>query len=671
MVFSSNSNHQISEGTTVQSLRQIMLQDGIAAPDCDVIFTTAANILSRCIAPENVGSSKGLIYGNIQSGKTAVIIALIALGLDNGHQNFVVLTSDLNDLYEQTLNRIQSALHTCHVLNKQDFRQPPNLNPSIPLIFVSSKNRTVLPRLTNTINQLNRNSYNFLIIDDEADQASLDTNVNNNQPPSSVNTAITNLRNSLNSYTFLQTTATPQALFLQDSQDSFRPSFVEVTQPGAGYVGGDHFFGNDDFQSSPHLCLVHPIDLTLLSTQNQLPQSLRNSLFVFLAGAAILRLLGSIRSYTYLLHTSFRQAQHTQAAIVISQFFTQLQGELSPNQTPSNTTMVGFMEAYNELQHTFGNNMPSLNEVVSEVRNYILSTSIYEVNASTGQGVDPNPTRMHIIYIGGTKIGRGVTIRNLLVTYYGRDAQSPQMDTVLQHARMYGYRQNELPAIRIYLPSHLAQRFYDIHASDNAVREVCSQTGEPISVLPLSTNLNPTRRNVLNQMTVDQRAYVGGRQYFPRQPIAEPFLVNVQTQQLDSILSQFQQERYIYTITIDNALQILNFQFGTIGGLNGAWDDELIRTALSEIRDSSEFGDELSLVIISRTSNISRSSSGLTRAIVPGSAGNPPYEVDRHMPALLMTRLTGSTTNNWYGHPFWVPVVRFPDGNYAFAANYS
>ncbi|WP_156119687.1 DEAD/DEAH box helicase family protein [Leptolyngbya sp. KIOST-1] len=230
MVFSNTSSRQVVEGTTVQNLRQTMLLEGIAESDCNVIFTTATNILTRCVAPEETGSSQGLIYGNIQSGKTAVIIAVIALGLDNGHQNFVVLTSDLNDLYIQTLNRIQSSLHNCHVLEKQDFKQPPNLNPSIPLIFVSSKNPTVLPRLTAAIDQLGRNENNFLIIDDEADQASLDTNINNNRPPSSVNREITNLRNSLISYTFLQTTATPQALFLQDSQDAFRPTFVEVTQ---------------------------------------------------------------------------------------------------------------------------------------------------------------------------------------------------------------------------------------------------------------------------------------------------------------------------------------------------------------------------------------------------------------------------------------------------------
>ena len=107
-----------------------------------------------------------------------------------------------------------------------------------------------------------------------------------------------------------------------------------------------------------------------------------------------------------------------------------------------------------ELQQTF-DNIPPFNDVIAEVDRRIAYTDVIEINSHTGEGISPNPSRKHTLYIGGTKIGRGVTVKNLLVTYYGRDAIQPQMDTVLQHACMYGYRQNELPAIRIYLPQHL------------------------------------------------------------------------------------------------------------------------------------------------------------------------------------------------------------------------
>lgn len=660
---------RISEGSTAQSLRQEMQRNGIVSSDCDVILRTATNILNKCVPLGSENSTQGLIYGNIQSGKTAVIIAVIALGLDNGYENFIVLTSDLNDLYQQTIDRIQSSLHGARILGKTDFKTPSGIAPNVPLIFVSSKNVTVLPRLVTAINQLGRNLENFLIIDDEADQASLNTNINTDEPSSGVNRKILELRNSLSAHSFLQTTATPQSLFLQDEQNPFKPEFVEVTQSGTGYIGGDHFFNDDEtFNDSSHLRLVEPIDLATLK-RSHIPSSLQDSLYVFFVGAAILRLRGNNKNYTYLLHTSLKQAEHTQAAIAVTTFVNRLQNEFMSS--PSVTTMEGLTNAFNDLQNTFeAGNTPSLREVIDDIRGSIFSTYTQEVNASTGVGIDPSPNGRHTIYIGGTKIGRGVTVNNLLVTYYGRDAKKPQMDTVLQHARMYGYRQNELPAIRIYLPVHLAQRFSDIHASDNVVRELCQRSGEPISVLPLAANLNPTRKSVLNQLTVDQRAYVGGRQYFPRQPISTPSIVNRQTSDIDNLVSSYSSLGQVYTTSIDEILQILSFEFGTLGGDNGRWDDEFIRTALAEIKDSPRFENEASLVIVNRASSISRRNE-LTRAIIPGSAGRIPYGVNRTQPALLMTRLIGQASQGWDDHPFWVPVVRFPDGNYAFAVNYS
>jgi len=674
-MYSSGSPRNISEGSNTQALMTQMQGAGISPSDCNVIVQTAREILVRCVSPSTNGSERGLIYGNIQSGKTAVIIAVMTLGLDNGYRNFIVLTSDLNDLYEQTLSRIQSTLHTCNILGKQDFRDPQSIGNHIPLVFVSSKNSRVLPRLTSAISQLSRSSEGFLIIDDEADQASLDTKINTSQPISGVNREIINLRSSLDSHSYLQTTATPQALFLQDRDNQFNPNFVVVTSPGSSYCGGELFFGNDDFLTSPHLRIVNPIDLFRLRNDNFLPSSLTRSLYVFFLGASILRLQGSHKSYAYLLHTSFRQADHTQVAISISRFFTELQNELvnvSSNLTTSR--MQSLSEAYDDLQGTFSPGIPPLIDVITEMRTYITSTNIVEVNSSTGQGVDPNPSRRHILYIGGTKIGRGVTIKNLLVTYYGRNSQRPQMDTVLQHARMYGYRRDELPSIRIYLPIYLAQRFHDIHSSNQIAREACRQTFEPISVFPLARSLNPARRNVLNQNTVNQRAFIGGSQYFPKQPSSPLSTIRSQTSQLDQILGlqRFPNEQHSYEVSIDEILDVLNFEFATPDGSNGAWNDELIRHAVREIRDDSSFPNIANLVIVNRDADIGRSAeTGVVGAIIPGGAGNAPYGVHRDQLALMMTRIVGQPSKNWYGEPLWIPTIRFPDGNYAFAANYS
>ncbi len=82
------------------------------------------------------------------------------------------------------------------------------------------------------------------------------------------------------------------------------------------------------------------------------------------------------------------------------------------------------------------------------------------------------------------------------------------------------------------------------------------------------------------------------------------------------------------------------------------------------------------LVIVNRKSKLKKTKTRHYRVIgsvLPGNAGKLPYGVRRDYPALLMTRLTGAADaqGGWDGKPFWVPVVRFPDGNYAFSVNYS
>ncbi|QLE40448.1 hypothetical protein FD723_08265 [Nostoc sp. C052] len=647
--------------------------------DFNQILQTASEVLQRCLEPTENGSVKGLIYGHIQSGKTSIILTTMALAADNGFNNFVVMTSNLNDIYEQTLERIKGALDSFQVFGKTEIRQNSRTTHGLPLALVCPKDPRRLRDALNIAQRSNWQNQPVIIIDDEADQASLDTNINDqNKPTSSVNRAIVDLRNSLNSHTYLQTTATPQALLLQDSNSAFRPDFVVVTTPGTGYVGGNYFFGNNNFNNSDHIRLVPDIELDRLRNSNRIPDTVIQSMLVFFLGAAILRIRGNSKKYTYLLHTSFRQADHHLAAVLVDNFKNELTNQLRQNPNDpitgvSSSLRTQLENAYNNLQQTFVN-VPSFNDVLAETARRITSTEVIEINSVTGEGIRPNPARRHTLYIGGTKIGRGVTVKNLLVTYYGRDAQQPQMDTVLQHARMYGYRQNELPATRIYLPSHLAQRFVGIHESDNLVREQCQYYHLPIQVIPLMTRgITPTRRNVLNENT-NRITYQGGRQYFPSLPISDPNILGNQTQELDNILSM---DRYCnsqqpYTVTIDQLLAILNFNYKTPGA-SGAWNDDLIRQAVQALQDQSRYQNTGSLVIVNRQANIgiSEDRNNEVGAVLPPHDRNAPYNIDPNDPALLMTRNNGTLDKGWHGVPFWIPVIRFPNGNYAFYVNES
>jgi hypothetical protein len=678
------------QGENITNLREYLQEDeNISYEDFDKILQTASEIFERCLSPGELGAVQGLIYGHIQSGKTSVILTTIALAADNGYTNFIVMTSNLNDIYAQTLDRVKSSLDSFQVWGKNEFSNNQGNNPGMPLVLVSSKHQGKLGDVSNIIQELHWQNLSVMIIDDEADQASLDTNINQpDKATSAINQAIVNLRGFLNSVVYLQTTATPQALLLQDTQSAFRPDFVVITEPGTGYFGGNYFFGNNDFDNSNHIHIVPSIDLTMLRNSNQIPDTVKDSLIIFFLGAAVLRLKGSRKKYTYLLHTSFKQEDHTQATQLVNRFKIELTNQLKIAVTNSinaisNPLLPKLENAYADLGKTFAD-LPEFDEVIAEVNRKIPSTEVIEINANTGQGISAHLSRKHTLYIGGTKIGRGVTVKNLLVTYYGRDANQPQMDTVLQHARMYGYRQNEVPAIRIYLPQHLAERFFDIHTSDNLVREQCQITHQAIESIPLPrVGLRPTRRNVLNENTVALVTYQGGRLYFPSRPISDPNELGNQTEELDNLLSpaKYPQTQHPYSVTIDEILEILRFPFATSNtgsNTSGKWKDELIQQSVSALKDSIEkYENTGSLVIVNRNSRLkkafSRNYAELAN-VLPGGVGNRPYGVSPNNPALLMSRLTGEldpTGGGWDGVPFWVPVVRFPDGNYAFSVNYS
>jgi hypothetical protein len=185
-------------GNNIENLcKYLQREENISLQDFDNILMDATNILQRCTDPGKKSSIQGLIYGNIQSGKTAVIITTLALAADNGYTNFIVMTSNLNDIYNQTLERIQRSLDSFEVLGKKTFLRYTG-SPITPLVLVASKGAPVLRKVSDLVQRLNWQNQTTLIIDDEADQASLDTNINDpNRPASAINRAITEIRTSL------------------------------------------------------------------------------------------------------------------------------------------------------------------------------------------------------------------------------------------------------------------------------------------------------------------------------------------------------------------------------------------------------------------------------------------------------------------------------------------
>ena len=184
----------------------------------------------------------GLLFGNVQSGKTGQMFGIVCKAADLGFPVFVLLTTDNVVLQQQTLDRVKADLSGFCVCGENDsglFIQNSLIEPTI---IVLKKNYRILRLWANVFASTGFMKGNPLfIIDDEADAASLNTLVNKGQQ-SSINKYLDSIKNGSSSSIYLQVTGTPQAIFLQAMNSGWHPYFTYYFEPGAGYLGGDFFF---------------------------------------------------------------------------------------------------------------------------------------------------------------------------------------------------------------------------------------------------------------------------------------------------------------------------------------------------------------------------------------------------------------------------------------------
>src|SRR5882762_7591276 len=141
---------------------------------------TAEEVAGKWVNPLSGGKEEtnGLIYGLIQSGKTGVLTVTGAMGADEGYRTIIILTSDNDPLYEQTLGRAREAFPGIDIINKKEFRDADSFLQRIKggtCAIVTTKNSGLLNTLIENFKKGSVRGLSCLIIDDEADQASLNT----------------------------------------------------------------------------------------------------------------------------------------------------------------------------------------------------------------------------------------------------------------------------------------------------------------------------------------------------------------------------------------------------------------------------------------------------------------------------------------------------------------
>ena len=493
------------------------------------IRDAAVSIIAKSVPPTGqTGQETGLVVGYVQSGKTMCFEAVTTLAHDNGFQIVIIVAGMAKPLLDQLKVRLNHDLRLDEpnrprrwliyqnpsiddetiksIRNGLALLRDPNAleNFKKTILITVLKNHQHLQNLTKLIQALTVKGVPVLIIDDEADQASLNYGISKGQD-STTYRCIMELRKAIPTHTYLQYTATPQAPLLVSIIDSLSPNFVQVLEPGGEYVGGREFFANNCCYTR----VIPPQDVpTKAVPLNEPPVSLMKALRIFMVGvtAGVIQ-IPNTGNRSMLVHPSHLKDQHHKYYNWVRDIFDNWVSILGlPDNEPDKQELIeDFLEAYKDLTKTVGGNLPIFDKLIPSFRHAFLSTRVLEVNTRKGSTplIDWRGAYGWIL-VGGQSMDRGFTVEGLTVTYMPRGVGVGNADTVQQRARFFGYKRSYLGYCRAYLEQSTLYAFqnYVEHEEDiRAQLEKFQQSGQSLNkwkrVFVLDKGLKPCRHNVL------------------------------------------------------------------------------------------------------------------------------------------------------------------------------
>lgn len=542
----------------------------------DIILDHMANPKS-----DKLFDKKGLVIGDIQSGKTANYTAVINKAIDAGYKIVIVFAGLTRDLRNQTQNRLDSevlgyetkthgkgnniGVGLINPLNiegltyadeKKDFGDMKKffsvhtLDKDVkPIVAIVKKNKSVLGHLDRFLTQSQSSCYTdgkldipVLIIDDEVDQASVDTkDADDVENASAINKMIRTILSHLNRYSYVGYTATPFAnVFVNPDRDDIYPKdFILCLPTNEDYCGIKEYFGvdaldeKDDSSDHVHDLFVKISDYKdLFSTAEKidaqtrtysLNKTLKDAIMSFIIASSIKKSRGIEGFNSMLIHIARFKNPSITLKPLVSNYIDELYNKLKYSYDKTIPAYKKFWEenfalvSERRLGANFHDNWES-------IKNFFMPTiesiqlNIKVVNGDSEDLLDYSSTKTgDYIVIGGDKLSRGLTLEGLVVSYYYRKSQA--YDSLLQMGRWFGYRRGWIDVCRVFTTvrfmndfitvGKVLQRFkadvqemYDMHLNP---REV----GQRIMYSP---NLIPTARNKMKSTTKIKVSFSGGVQ---------------------------------------------------------------------------------------------------------------------------------------------------------------
>lgn len=545
-----------------------MLERKMSATAVDAIDKSTDRILGLMEAPDRRGAwdRRGLVVGHVQSGKTANYSSLICKAADAGYKIIIILAGLHNNLRSQTQIRLEEAFlgyetsATGDIVKLvgvgergRDFDIKPNcatnrtntgdfntrvakhlaISPEQrPWLFVVKKNKVVLDRLLTWVrghvaDATDKHDKRFvsnlplLLIDDEADQASIDTGEQHigadgkpdeDHEPKAINSRIRKILNVFAKKVYVGYTATPFAnIFIhrqnetpEEGPDLFPQSFIVNLAAPSNYVGPSRVFGLQTPEGRSGLPLTrlfrdcasedgrdgwmptkHQKDhVPAYMGQDALPPSLREAVhaFVLVCAAREIRGQGGEHSSMLVHVTRFTLVQkevHRQVEDFVHKMklritrgiddealLNELRALWESDFVPTTEVIASKLTEAEEPPPVL-----SWPEILTRLPDVLSDIQVRMVNGKAKDALDyaGDGPALKVIAIGGDKLARGLTLEGLSISYFVRTTK--MYDTLMQMGRWFGYRPGYIDLCRLYTTEELVEWFGHIADASEELRE--------------------------------------------------------------------------------------------------------------------------------------------------------------------------------------------------------
>lgn len=481
------------------------------------ISSSTKEIIELLPAPQknDAFDCRGLVVGDVQSGKTANYAGLLARAADAGYRVIIVAAGGTNDLRSQTQQRLErdfaamvtvgrSNVVTVEKYGKVPYHVVPYTsvaddfsgsvdraalgNPENLVFLVIKKNGAVLRRVIQSFEGMrNQNPRAFrdsalLFVDDEADYASVNAS-GEVENPTAINRLIREVLDMFQKSSYVGYTATPYAnVFINptkpdteaDTEDLFPRDFIYCLGTPSNYEGPAKLFLSE-VGSENAVQSISPEDefkkaINKRGNRPSMPASMEYALGTYILAHAIIRLRNLKMQFSgMLIHVDRKTTPHERIRELVESKLQEYKDELQCNAIGSidDESVPHLAKLQQVWQEQYEGKLDEETPITWEnVRakicdeEFLDELKVFKINSET-ESLDYNRTdNVAAICIGGDKLARGLTIEGLVTTYFLRC--SHQYDSLMQMGRWFGYRPGYRDICRVFMPDELRLYFSEI-----------------------------------------------------------------------------------------------------------------------------------------------------------------------------------------------------------------